>query len=238
MKPLLSPNRCPQPGVATFGLRLAKLTTNDGNLEVAGLERSLRVAAGSCGLWAPCRAGLWQGGLFLGLCLGFLVFSSIQLLAADDPKTFQVSEFTFERPPSWAWIKTASPMRAAQLQVSPVGSGEPAEVVFFYFGPSNGGGTQANVERWLGQFQEPKPQLKAKVEELNLRGHKVTFVQAEGTYLSGAPGGAKTPKPSFAMLGAILESKQGHVFVKMTGPAALTKSAIPAFRKMIEGAAK
>jgi hypothetical protein len=171
-------------------------------------------------------------------CLGFLAFSTIQLLAADDPKTFQVSEFTFERPPAWTWVKTASPLRAAQLLVIQPESGEPGEVVFFYFGSSNGGGTQANVERWLGQFQEPKAQLKAKVEELNLRGHKVTFVQAEGTYMSGAPGGPKTAKPNFAMLGAILESKQGHVFVKLTGPLPLTKSAMPAFKKMIQDAVK
>jgi hypothetical protein len=35
------------------------------------------------------------------------------------------------------------------------------------------------------------------------------------------------------MMAAILESNQGNVFVKMTGPAALTKAAFPAFQKMI-----
>ena len=172
------------------------------------------------------------------VCLGLVLLSVEHSLAADAPRTFQVSEFTFERPPAWAWIKTASAMRAAQLEVPQPGGGEPAEVVFFYFGPSNGGGTQANVERWLGQFQEPKAQLNAKVDELNVRGHKLTFVQAEGTYLSGTPGGPKTPKPNFALLGAILESKQGNVFVKMTGPAALTKTASPTFKKMIQDALK
>ena len=36
--------------------------------------------------------------------------------------------------------------------------GVAAVCVFFYFGPGNGGGAQANLQRWVGQFAEdPKP---------------------------------------------------------------------------------
>jgi hypothetical protein len=159
-------------------------------------------------------------------------------LAAEAPATFQVSEFTFKRPPAWEWIETTSAMRKAQLKVLSADKKESAEVVFYYFGRGGGGGTQANVDRWLGQFQEPREQIKAKVEEVTVNKRKVTYVQAEGTYLSGMPGGPKTPQPDSMLLGAVLESESGNVFVKMTGPAALAKASTTEFKQMVEGALK
>lgn len=155
-------------------------------------------------------------------------------LAADAPTSFKVGEFSFKRPEKWGWVEVNSPMRKAQLKVAATdGKGE-AEVVFFHFGPANGGGTKANVDRWLGQFQERGDQLKSKVEEVTVRTRKITYVEAEGTYLSGMPGGAKTPMPGSMLLGAIVESDDGSVFIKFTGPAALAKSSKADFRKLAE----
>jgi hypothetical protein len=67
---------------------------------------------------------------------------------------------------------------------------------------------------------------------------KVPYVQAEGTYLSGMPGGPKTPQPNTMLLGAVLESESGNVFVKMTGPVGLTKASITAFKQMVESGLK
>lgn len=156
--------------------------------------------------------------------------------AAEGPKEFKAGSFTFTRPGDWVWIQTSSSMRAAQLAVRDKESDQEVEVVFYYFGPGNGGGTQANVDRWLGQFQEPKDQLKSKVEDKRIEGRKVTYAQAEGTYLSGPPLGQKTPKAGFMLLGAIMEDPRGNVFVKMTGPAQLTKDSAAAFKNMVETA--
>ena len=38
--------------------------------------------------------------------------------------------------------------------------------------------------------------------------------------------------------GAIIESPDGNVFIKMTGPAPLVKTATADFKKMVESAAK
>ena len=157
---------------------------------------------------------------------------------AAAPATFKVSEFTFQRPASWEWVESASPMRKAQLKVSAADKKNAAEVIFFHFGPSNGGGVQANVERWFGQFQEPREKIGAKSAAETIGKRKVTFVRAEGTFLSGMPGGARTAQPGSALLGAIIQSDEGDVFVKMTGPAALVKSSEADFRKMIESALK
>jgi hypothetical protein len=159
-------------------------------------------------------------------------------LAADAPKTFSVGEFTFARPANWEWVPVTSQMRKAELKVESKDKKEKAEVIFFHFGESNGGGTQANVDRWLGQFKEPREKLDSKVDTAKINDRPVTFVQAEGTYLSGMPGGPKTPQPNAMLLGAIAESPKGNVFVRMTGPAALVKEAQAEFKKMIESALK
>ncbi len=154
---------------------------------------------------------------------------------ADAPKTFKVGEQTFTRPANWEWVEPASSMRKAQLKIAEAGKKESAEVVFFYFGEGNGGGTKANVERWLGQFQEPQ---NTKTEEISVGPKKVTCVQAEGTYLSGMPGGSRTPQPNSMLLGAILESPTGNVFIKITGPLSVVKPSKDTLRKLVEDALK
>ena len=109
--------------------------------------------------------------------------------------------------------------------------------VFPTFGPQSGG-TKANVDRWLGQFEEGRDKINAKIEEKTVGKVKITYVSAEGTYKSGMPGAAPTPKPGFALLGAIVEGEEGSVFARLTGPAALAKGAKADFEKMIESGAK
>ena len=167
-----------------------------------------------------------------------LLSSSLHCFAADAPATFKVGEFTFTRPGRWEWIETTSSMRKAQMKIADPDKKESAEVVFFFFGEGNGGGVRANVDRWLGQFQEPKDKIQSKVEEVTIGKRKVTYVQAEGTYLSGMPGGSKTAQPNAMLLGAILESDQGAVFLKLTGPAKLAAASKDDLRKMVEGALK
>jgi hypothetical protein len=172
------------------------------------------------------------------LIIATLLSELIPLRAADAPATFKVSEFTFTRPADWEWVESASPMRKAELKVVDQKTKSKAEVVFYHFGQGPAGGTQANVDRWLGQFVEPRDKINAKTEDSSVGKHKVTYVSAEGTYKSGMPGGPQTPMPNYALLGAIIEASEGSVFVKMTGPKELTKSATADFKKMVESALK
>ena len=176
--------------------------------------------------------------LFPWFAPALLVITGFAAWAAEAPATFKVSTFTFQRPAKWEWVVTTAAMRKAQLKVSGADKTNSAEVVFYHFGPGNGGGVQANVERWFTQFQEPREKLGAKREETKIGKTKVTFVRAEGTYLSGMPGTPRTEQPGSALRGAIIESKEGDVFVKMTGPATLVKSSEDDFRKLIESALK
>ena len=104
-------------------------------------------------------------GLFSGAIL--LPLGSIVAQDKTKPVTFKVSEQTFSKPAKWVEQKTASSMRAAQFGVLGKGGKPVGECVFFYFGPGQGGGVQANVQRWLGQFA-PKPKPEQKVEETKI----------------------------------------------------------------------
>src|SRR5579884_1478238 len=110
-------------------------------------------------------------------------------LRAEEPATFNVGEFKFARPAKWEWVEVSSPMRKAQLKVLGEG-GASADVVFYDFGPGGAGGVKANVDRWLRQFD---PHHNDKVTEQTVGKTKVTYVQTEGTYHSGMPGGPTTP---------------------------------------------
>lgn len=160
----------------------------------------------------------------------------IRAFSADAPAKFTVGEFVFTRPADWQWVEVNSVMRKAQMKIVDADKKESAEVIFFFFGEGGGGLTKANIDRWLSQFEESKEKLNSKVEEVTVAQRKVTYVQAEGTYLSGMPGGPKTPQPNTMLLGAIIESDHGNVFIRLTGPIRLAKASQPALRRMVEGA--
>jgi len=152
--------------------------------------------------------------LFLAsLCL------SAPALFAEDKETLEVSEFTFSYEEPWVRQQVTSSMRAGQLTYDHEDENlEDVDLVLYYFGPGQGGGIQANIDRWLGQFDgEPE----STTEKRELGDKEVTFLTASGTYMESAGGpfsGNKTPRPDYTMLAAILPSPEGAVFLKLTGP--------------------
>ena len=122
-------------------------------------------------------------------------------------------------PAEWK-AQAARPMRAATYTVSAVaGDREDAECGVYYFGAGKGGSVEANLKRWIGQF-EPADQ-EAQTRKRTIDGLAVTTVDVSGTY-TGAGGPmatTKTIKPGFRLLGAIVEAPEGLVFIKFTGPA-------------------
>ena len=162
------------------------------------------------------------------------LFAAVSL-RAEDPATFEVSAFKFTRPADWKWVEVSSPMRKAQLAVPGKDGAKPAELTFFHFGAGGAGGVDANVKRWLGQFESKEGA--DKVEPETLGGVKVMFVSTEGTFSSGMPGAPAKPMENYALLGAILDHADGPVFVKMTGPAETVRDAAKQFRAFIAAAA-
>ena len=147
---------------------------------------------------------------------------------------FKVAGMTFNAPKEFVSVKPSSFMRKAQFQVG-VDAGQ-GEIVFFHFGGGGAGGVEANVNRWFGQFVEPKDKINAKTEKAKAGETTVTFVTANGTFKSGPPRGPIVEKPGYALLGAIIEAKTGSIFAKFTAPKATVEANTEAFKKMITGA--
>lgn len=164
--------------------------------------------------------------------------AAVALAQAEDA-VFRAGDFTFNVPTAWKSVEPSSPMRKAELRVpGPAGTGDSGEaiVTVFYFGPGEGGGVQQNVDRWFGQFGNDREQIGAATAKETIGKTAVTFARARGTFQSGMPGTPATPIEGQALLGAILESPSGDVYVKMTGPAPTVDKAEPAFVQMIRAA--
>jgi hypothetical protein len=125
-------------------------------------------------------------------------------------------------PPGWQ-AGAPRPMRAATYSITPVGGDSGlTECVVNYFGPGQGGGVEANLERWKGQMQGPdgKP-APATVEKRTVRGVPMVVVDSSGGYtgMGGPMAAAAKPVPGYRLLGAIVEGPGGSLFFKLTGPA-------------------
>ena len=154
--------------------------------------------------------------------------------AEQSAEPVKVGPFTFVVPEGWRSVTPSSPMRKAQLEIAR--GPDKAEVTFFQFGAGQGGTPADNVARWFAQF--PGSEAKQKTENVQAGSVKITFASTEGTFSSGMPGGPTTPMPGYALCGAILESAEGDVYVKLTGPEAAVKASAEAFKKMISDATK
>ncbi len=135
-------------------------------------------------------------------------------------------------------------MRAASYQIPPAaGDAEGGECIVYYFGPGQGGGVEANVQRWIGQFEAPGggPADKlAKRTSTTVGGIPVALLDLSGTYLfKPAPMAPQaTRKPGYRMLAAIAEGKDAPVFFKLTAPAKTAAEAEAAFKAMINSLSK
>ena len=154
-----------------------------------------------------------------------LVLGASSLQAED----LKVADLTFKVTEPWKSVPTSSPMRAGTVEATVEGSDTPVQAVFYYFGAGQGGDVEANITRWLGQFEgEPKSSR----DEIDAGDKKISIVDATGTYLDGPPFGAKTPKADYALLGAIVPAAEANVFIKLTGPAADIGKLKDAFRAL------
>ena len=144
--------------------------------------------------------------------------------------TITAGDFEFALPTPWADSGNTRPMvKAIAVWTDPDGTHEPIDAAFYHFGEGQGGTVQANVDRWKGQFQG---EVEEDYEDLDLDGQRVTIVHLRGTYMDGPMFGNKTPKDGHAMLGAIIESAGGHVFIKATAPEEAIAACRESFRAL------
>jgi len=172
----------------------------------------------------------------IGLVL-FQLVSSHGGAVTPVPASSSAAGVTWTVPKGWLVVPSSSAMRFATYRVEAApGDREGGEVSVFVFGKGDGGSVDSNVARWQGQFQpeakgpkEPPVPQKTKVGPID-----VTIVTTEGTYASGMPGAASTPKSGWALRGAIVEGPAGSVFFKLVGPKKTVAKETPAFDSLVK----
>jgi hypothetical protein len=170
------------------------------------IEHASRSTSGAARLRVPLCAGLLLVCAFAG---GMYAESAAGL--------------KWTAPAGWK-PQGAQPMRAATYTV-PASGGDTAagECAVYFFGAGQGGPVQANIDRWKAQFSTPdgKPAA-AQVATKTVRGLTMTTIEAAGNYsgLGGPLAAAQHAQSvnSYRLLGAIVESRGGNIFVKFTGP--------------------
>jgi hypothetical protein len=166
------------------------------------------------------------------------LISSLVLASALLP---QAGSLAYTTPSAWKTRPAASSMRIAEFVVPRAPEdAEDAEVVIFFFA-GGGGSVEANIERWIGQFEasgggpaKPLGRTSFPVGPL-----KVTTIDVNGTYVAETrPGsGQRLNKPKFAMRAAIVETPRGPYFIKLTGPQATVTQSLPAFDAFLKSLA-
>ena len=149
----------------------------------------------------------------------------------------KIGELDLKLPTSWKQSDATLPMRLATFDV-PASNGdkENGEFVISSF-PGGGGGVDANISRWIGQFSTEGRE--AVVREGKAGENDYFIVNISGTYMKpvGPPILRKTKEtPGQRMVGVILNlDGKGVYFLKLTGPDATISAQVDAVRASFGG---
>ena len=165
--------------------------------------------------------------LFLSLLLSAAACSSsANRTTSQQPGVPASGELRFKAPDGWTVEKPSSSMRVGQYKLPKAeGDKDDASLVLYFFGSTQGGTSQANIDRWIGQMQQPdgsSSKDKAKTETLTINGLKVTTVDVTGTYTAEMGPGERFvihDDANYRLRAAVIETPKGNYFVKLAGPA-------------------
>ena len=128
----------------------------------------------------------------------------------------------FQAPQGWVQEVPSSRMRRAQYRLAKAnGNSEDAEVLVFHF-PGQGGSLEANARRWIGQMSSPDGSPvtgSVQKSDKTVGGKPITLLDVSGTYQSSMGFSQGPAKPDYRLLGAMIETRKGPWFFKLTGPA-------------------
>jgi len=176
------------------------------------MKRTLMIAALLLMLSLACWACGWRG-------------SATANSQSTQSSATAAGELRFKAPDGWVIEKPSSSMRVAQYKLPKAeGDNEDASLVVYYFGASQGGSAQANIDRWISQMEQSDGAAskdKAKTETTTVNGLQVMTVDVSGTYTAEmAPGsGTFHNNSNWRLRAAVVETPKGNYFVKLVGPA-------------------
>lgn len=153
---------------------------------------------------------------------------------ADD--SFKVGNLEFDVPSKWIAETPATTARAGEWRITPW-RGRAGIIVAFYFGPGKGGAAKDNIQDWIGtMFNAEGHPAAAEVKNREKNGAKISQVVVFGTYSEPVPIAGMPPvsRPDYGLVGTVVESSQGNVYWRFTGPEPLITANLALFNRMID----
>jgi hypothetical protein len=146
---------------------------------------------------------------------------------ADDPAGAAAGPIQWKVPDGWQTASNPNSMRLATYHPSPT-----VEVSV----SRAGGATDANIDRWVHQFEGAGADKRT---DTKVAGFDVHGVEVTGTYSGGGmmPGAAPEAHPGWSLVGVVVETPGPHYFFKMVGPADGVRAARSAFDGMVRSIA-
>lgn len=160
---------------------------------------------------------------------------STPMTTSSPAETIRFLGLETRMPATWVRGEPSSSMRLAQFSAREPGTGEAANVVFYYFGRGQGGSHAANIARWQSQFQgDGGLAVEPVVERFDVGEIPVTLATFKGSYARsigmGSDGGGK---PDQALVAAMLDTAEGMVVVQLYGDVGFVESLVPGFVEML-----
>ncbi len=144
------------------------------------------------------------------------------------PSADEKPAITWKAPAAWQTLPNPNAMRIATYGL-PRAKGATEEVTVSV--SRAGGTTEANIQRWLGQFDNAGQERRTTKK---VRGLTITIVEVSGTYLEGSMSAtAPRTRAGWTLLGAIVETSGSPYFFKLVGPAATVLSARAGFDALL-----
>lgn len=162
--------------------------------------------------------------------------------APEEPAAARpAGELVFRAQPGWVSEPTTSSMRKAQFRLPGVDGAVDATLVVYWFGPQGGGGKEANIERWVGQFEQPDgsdSHAALKSTTRSVAGLEVVDVDLGGTYVAEtSPGsGVRVREEGWRLLASIVTAPEGAYYLKLVGPATTVAGHAEAYTRFVAAA--
>lgn len=147
-----------------------------------------------------------------------VVVSAHGAIELAQPQSVALLDYHATVPTAWTFRKPSSTMRLAEYVAGAPGG---AEIVVYYFGASQGGTVDANLERWKSQFSNPKGGAVEEVIKHEKPGaFPLTIAEYHGTYARGVGMGSapEQARPNHILIAVVAETPKGTLFFQMFGP--------------------
>jgi hypothetical protein len=149
---------------------------------------------------------------------------------SPDSETEAPPLLSWNAPANWAKVPNPNAMRLATYHVAPAaGARDEAELTVV----RAGGSTEANLERWIAQFENPEGIVR---DKRVVHGLTIATLELRGTFRGGGMGaaGSNDPKSGWMLKGAVVETPDGPYFFKLTGPSASVVAARAGFDALVD----